>query len=462
MADFDFKSQIDPNAIAALAQRQAETQAQMQQKASDQKMKMIQDVANSVGSMVSSSIEASKLRQRKQLDKDLGDKLAAKYVPNVMAPQEGPGLPTMAPEGPTSADNAYQQGEAALPPVSTPDYAGRKAFSQQVQADPKPWRTLAVDMMNPLKQAETEKAQSQALRDRQLTGPVSPATQSLVAQLHAKLGTQAPDLANMTEQQANQYYDNASKMMEKTSASNPGDLTENDRKRLGKMARAVIEGRASPTALVSARGAEKEKLSQLIMEMDPGADLTLMPQRSKMRSDFTSGQSGKSLTSLNTVIGHLDTLQNKIDALDNKEITKYNNIGNWVAKNAGRPEVAGFKAAKTLVDGELGKIVQGSGVVTNEERRQFANDLNDASSPAQAKEVLSTWMDLMKSRTDALKSNWTQTMGETKSPVPFINDKSKKILIKRGYNPDTLEKMDKPVGTKKPIDLGNGFSYVVH
>ncbi len=219
MADFDFKSQIDPNAIAALAQRQAESQAQMQQKAADQKMKMIQDVANSVGSMVASSIEASKARQRAQLDKNLGDSLAAKYVPNVMAPQQGPGLPEQA--GPVYGD------EQPLPPVSTPDYAGRKAFSQQVRADPKPWRTLAVDMMNPLKQAEADKASSQALRDRQLTGPVSPATQSLVQQLHTKLGTPAPDLAHMTEQQANQYYDNASKLIEKP--SDPSKLSLSDK-----------------------------------------------------------------------------------------------------------------------------------------------------------------------------------------------------------------------------------------
>ncbi len=225
--DFTMKNQVDPTAIAALAQRQAEAQSQLQQQAAAQKMKMIQDVATSVGSLVSSSIEASKARQRAQLDKNLGDSMAAKFVPNQMAPQMGPGLPTAAPEGPVAAGNAYQQGEQPLPPVSTPDYAGRNAFSKQVAADPKPWRALAMEMVNPDKQAEMQKNAAIAVKEQQMIGPTTQATKDLITQMHAKLGTPAPDTSKMTEQQSNQYYDNATKMMPKQ--ADPSKLSLSDK-----------------------------------------------------------------------------------------------------------------------------------------------------------------------------------------------------------------------------------------
>ncbi len=457
MADFNFKSQIDPTAIAGLAQRQAETQAKMQQDAAAQKMKMIQDVAQSVGSMVSSSIEASKERQRKQLDKNLGDSLAAKYVPNTMAPQEGPGLPAQA--GPIYGN------EQSLPPVSTPDVAGRKAFSQQVQADPKPWRALAVDMMNPLKQAEADKLNSQALRDRQLTGPTTPATQDLVNRMASTLKMQAPDMSRMTEQQSNQWLDNAKGQMPQASASSPGELTDEDRKRLAPLAKMIGEFRAKdPNTLVSGRGADKEKLSLVLAEMYPNVNLQNYAQQVKMRNDFAmSGVSGKALVAASTAINHMDTLQGKIDALDNKEITRYNSIGNWAAKNVGKPEVAGFNAVKTLVDGELAKIVQGGvGVVTNEEREQFRKNLDASSSPAQAKEVLSSYIDLIKGRIDTVKDGWTSTMGDTKPPMPFLTAKAKKILIKNGYNADTMEKTDASIASGgKFVALDGGYSYRV-
>jgi hypothetical protein len=136
----------------------------------------------------------------------------------------------------------------------------------------------------------------------------------------------------------------------------------------------------------------------------------------------------------------LDTLAETSKKLDNAAIPKYNTIKNYVKNNIGKPEVKQFNAAKIMVVSELGKVAQGSGVVSNEERAQFSKEIDDASSPDQVRGVTETWLDLIKSRTDALKSTWGQTMGDNPSPTPFINNKSKKILQKHGYNPDTLEK----------------------
>lgn len=235
------------------------------------------------------------------------------------------------------------------------------------------------------------------------------------------------------------------------SLNTPTDVTDEDRKRLTPLAKAVVEGRALPAALVNARGTDKVKLSQIAAELDPQFDLSLAPQRIAVRKDFASaGRSGQALTSLNTVIGHLDTLDGKINALDNKQIAKLNSVVNYVKSNIGRPEVSGFLAAKSLVNAELAKVAQGSGVVTNEERKEFSTALDSASSPDQAHEVILTWMDLMKSRVDSMKSNWSQTMGDMEPPTPFINEKSKAKLIKHGYDPKTLEKVQSASGSSRP------------
>ncbi len=130
--DFSEKSYIDPAQIAQLAQNQAAKQAQLDQQAQQQKMQMIQSLAQSVGSMVSSSIQASKQKQQQDF---LANSLAAKYAPDQMAPQQGPGLP----------DASGQ--ESSLPAVSTPDYLGQNVIKAGVAQDPNKWSDLAAQLM---------------------------------------------------------------------------------------------------------------------------------------------------------------------------------------------------------------------------------------------------------------------------------------------------------------------------
>lgn len=221
------------------------------------------------------------------------------------------------------------------------------------------------------------------------------------------------------------------------------ELTDADRKSLMPLAKALVEGRATPGQMVNARGMAKQKITMLAAEIDPNFDFTQMPTRQKVRNDFApNGTMGKALTSLNTVIGHLDTMGEAANKLNNKALVKYNSLGNYISKNIGNPEVTNFNAARNLVIGELGKIAQGTGVVTNEERTMFQKDLENSNSIEQINGVVNTYMDLIKSRTDAIKGNWTQTFPMTQPPIPFINEKAKAKLIKHGYDPISLEKKE--------------------
>ncbi len=239
-------------------------------------------------------------------------------------------------------------------------------------------------------------------------------------------------------------------------AADDTEITDTDRKQLTPLAQKLVDGTAKAGDLVNARGNRKEKVSRIAAEIDPNFDPTTVPQRIAVRKDFApGGKSSANLTSQNTIIGHLDTLDKAIDGLDNKQIPKYNTIKNYLSKNVGKPEVSRFLAAKSAVVNEMGKQFQGTGVVTNEERKDFADAMDTASSPEQAHTVINTWMDLMKSRSDALKANWSQTMGTATPPTPFINPKSKALLVRHGYDPVTLEKTDQqsPAGLPSLADI---------
>jgi len=107
MTDFRMQGSIDPTAIAALAQKQAQLKAEQENKDYAQKMQGIKDVATITSSMVSSSIEASKLRQKKDWIRNLSDSLSAQ-VPPIQTPVEGPSMPGQ-PSPMISAPNVNKQ-----------------------------------------------------------------------------------------------------------------------------------------------------------------------------------------------------------------------------------------------------------------------------------------------------------------------------------------------------------------
>lgn len=428
--DFTVKTKpLDAGTVAQILQRKAEIENQQNQQAlnnSNDRTKRIMD-AITTGQQVASNMMT--LAEKRQNLNENNSELAGQQKVQSLLTTPPPTAPA-----PTASSSALP--DAGTFPVQ-PSPEQNQGYADQMTKRKN-------DLVSALIQSNPKQV-TQDLAKSQLTPPKD-TTENPTFQSKSVLYNGEPKEVIFNPKNSN-YYDPVTKApltgkIEPYNAMTaPTDLTDADRKRLGPLAQAVIEGRATPGALVNARGSDKAKLSQLAAEKDPTFDLSLAPQRIAVRKDFApAGKSGQALTSLNTVIGHLDTLDQKINALDNGQITKLNSIKNYALKNVGKPEVSGFLATKGLVNAEMAKIAQGSGIVSNEERGEFSNALDTASSPAQAHEVISTWMDLMKSRTDALKANWKQTMGDLTPPTPFINDKSKAKLVKHGYNPDTLEK----------------------
>jgi ElaB/YqjD/DUF883 family membrane-anchored ribosome-binding protein len=188
------------------------------------------------------------------------------------------------------------------------------------------------------------------------------------------------------------------------------------------------------------RGGDKEKVAMIGAEKYPNFDLSQVPQRVATRKDFSSaGKSGQSISSLNMVVGHLGRLFDNGESLNNNGLMLWNRVKNTASKQTGNPQVDQMLADRDAVTSELGRVFQTSGVVTQEERESFRQRMSEASSADQIKAVSEEWIHLMKSRLDVLKGNWSNSMGGVKEPVAFVQPQTKSVLVKHGFDPDSLE-----------------------
>lgn len=412
----DFRNRtpaIDPMAIANVLQRKAQIEEQRRQYEQDRKDKQISGLMDAVvtGQKIASNM-MTMAEQRTQMEREKKQAAAVQDVQNITQepdmPQNLP-EPSLNPQDNQQVVQNYQQDQK------------KRLMAALIGAEPKE----VIDNIT----------------KQQFAKPLSPTYETKDGLLDGKPIRYVVNAREGIPRDMTAAHNIINGDIQPYNMNTQTELTDADRKRLAPLADAAAAGKAQISALVNARGNEKEKLALVTAERHPDFDLTMANQRIATRKEFSqAGPTGKALVSLSTVVGHMDTLEKKIDALDNKAIPKYNSIANYLQKNVGKPEVSGFIAAKGLVISEMGKIAQGSGIVTNEERQEFSKALDTASSPAQAREVIQTWMDLIKSRSDSIKSSWNQTMGDQEPPVPFLSEKAKSTLIKHGYNPKTLEK----------------------
>lgn len=201
--DFTMKPMVDPTAIARLAQEQAEKQAQLDQQNKQNQANNILAAAKAASDMVSASVEASKQRQKRDAIKTLGNSLAAQ-VPNLPYPG---GIPL----APDANGNI---------PSSIPDYNTQNQIRSSVTLNPDSWtKELANQVLqSPL---ERQKTALDFARTQALAGKVTPATQTLINQMHEKIGKPAPDTSMMTEEQAQTYLGHAAKLLPQSSVTSP-------------------------------------------------------------------------------------------------------------------------------------------------------------------------------------------------------------------------------------------------
>ena len=389
-SDFSQKNQVDMASIASLYQRKAEAEQQMkmqQEQITTSKQDRMMQVMGLASKLTSTLVDQSVKKQQLNAQNAL------------MATLSTPG----------SQEAKIQAQTLAAFPKEAGEQIAKSAFTAQEQPEFK-LQNVLVDETPAIVKVDKQGNAYDRLTNKPIMGNVQPYSQ-------------------MTA---------------------PVELSAEDRVRYDNQAQAIIDGRASTTQLASLRTAGGQKLALLVAEKDPNFDFSLAPQRIALRKDYATGPTSRNITSLNTVMGHLDTLNKKVDKLNSKDLKKYNTVANLTKTETGKPEVVEFKAARNAVTNELGRVFQGVGVVTQEERTAFKEDLDAAGSKEQLKNVVTTYVELIGSRLNVINENWDQSMEGVKTPVPILNDKTKRIIEKYGF--DLGNETSVPGGTKNSAE----------
>lgn len=160
--------------------------------------------------------------------------------------------------------------------------------------------------------------------------------------------------------------------------------------------------------------------------LDPTFDATQYPARLAMRKDFTSGKAAQTITALNTVIGHLDTLNKNGQALENAAIPIFNRGVNVVKTGTGNPAVKNFDVAKNAVADELLRVFRSTGG-TETEVQSWKEQFDSSGSPEQLKGAINQAVELIGSRVSALQDQYDRGFGKPQN-FKFFTPKSEKIL----------------------------------
>lgn len=189
--------------------------------------------------------------------------------------------------------------------------------------------------------------------------------------------------------------------------------------------RAMVEGRLAPPGGFALMTPYWQMMLQDAAQYEPGFDFTKWQARVSAARDFASGEATRNVTSLNTVIGHLDTLREAADKLHNRSIPYWNMAANYVQSALGDPAVKNFEIARNAVADEMAKVFRSSGM-SDTEIRSWKETLGTSNSPEQFKAVIGQAVDLMHSRLDALKDQYRRGMG--REPPELLSPKAQKTL----------------------------------
>lgn len=220
------------------------------------------------------------------------------------------------------------------------------------------------------------------------------------------------------------------------------------------LVKALDEGRA-PISSLGIRGPQRERMMKFVTQYDPSFDAATYPQRQAVRRDFTSGQSARNVTAINTAIGHMGTMSDLGNALQNKDARAVNALFNRIATETGNPKVTNFNIAKGAVGNELMRVFRQVGA-SEVETKDWESRWNEINSPQQIQEALRVGADLLDSRIESLNDQWRRGMNTDQGYPNLLSPKSQQVLKILGpkSKSDAASPQTTPAGSGKVKFLG--------
>lgn len=222
----------------------------------------------------------------------------------------------------------------------------------------------------------------------------------------------------------------------------------------------AINGEALLSDLFSSRGiqgsTQRQNFLNKVKAIDPSFSENTNKQRySFMQTKWNNGKLFDNRTAINTALGHMATLYESSKNLGNADFPAYNDVANWVSKNAGNPELTNFQYDLTVLSSEIASAYKGGTAPTDQETEKIYNSLSSNFSPEQFKNVLSQSTKLMASKLNSLSQEYKNVMGTyPKESViqPEILNELKDAGVDTQKIDATLKKQGYATGTLKSPD----------
>lgn len=224
--------------------------------------------------------------------------------------------------------------------------------------------------------------------------------------------------------------------------------------------KAYAEGRRPFPAGFALKSPYFQQLIQMVGQYDPTFDAANYNARNKARTDFTSGKSAQTINALNTVIGHIDNLRQKADALNNFHegdlsiaTTAANRFKNALKNQSGTGAVPSFETTKKAVTDELTRTWRQAGG-TEADIKSWGENIANSNTPEAMSEVLKTMAGLLESKLSASQSQRDTVLGKAGADIPIITPQSRAIL-------DRLQGKGAPASGTVTMKAPNGQTQAV-
>jgi hypothetical protein len=172
--------------------------------------------------------------------------------------------------------------------------------------------------------------------------------------------------------------------------------------------KAVGDYEINPATLL-ARGKPESRLQFLswVKQYNPSFDQKDFSAANSTLQSFTTKTEAKAVRSFNVLVSHLDTLENMVHALNNKDVNLYNSLKNqWQAQTGSTAPVT-FDAIKSIVGDEIVKAVVG-GAAALGDREEIKKNISNARSERQLMDIIAKYKELSAGQLDGLRKQYEE------------------------------------------------------
>ena len=198
--------------------------------------------------------------------------------------------------------------------------------------------------------------------------------------------------------------------------------------------KAIAEYRMAPIPAGS-RAPGAQQMTELLSYAYPEYDAKNYHSMNTAQKAFTSGKQGNSTRSFNVVVDHLSTLSQLNDAIANGDMPLINTLANTISTQTGQPAPNSFDAVKRIVGDEITKAVIGAGGALGD-RKEVADRLSAANSPAQFKGVVKAYTDLMAGQLSGLETQYKASTGKDDYREKFLTPNTRQALAGKSGTPN--------------------------